>query len=90
MPNIKPKSLDDSRTFYVDLVGFKVAMDMGFIVTLVLDTNPNAETSSFASTIRNMLNDAGFGSTNWDLDACPFSGGAGTVGAGICGSIVSD
>jgi catechol 2,3-dioxygenase-like lactoylglutathione lyase family enzyme len=32
VPNIKSKLLDESRAFYVDLLGFKVGMDMGFKV----------------------------------------------------------
>jgi len=40
VPNIKSKSLEDSRAFYVDVLGFKVGMDMGFIVTLVSPSNP--------------------------------------------------
>jgi catechol 2,3-dioxygenase-like lactoylglutathione lyase family enzyme len=45
VPNIKSKLLDDSRAFYVDLLGFKVGMDMGFIVTLVSPSNPTAQIS---------------------------------------------
>jgi catechol 2,3-dioxygenase-like lactoylglutathione lyase family enzyme len=45
VPNIKSKRLDDSRAFYVDLLGFKVGMDMGFIVTLVSPSNPTAQIS---------------------------------------------
>jgi predicted enzyme related to lactoylglutathione lyase len=43
VPNIKSKRLEESRTFYVDLFGFKLAMDMGFIVTLVSPSNPTAQ-----------------------------------------------
>jgi catechol 2,3-dioxygenase-like lactoylglutathione lyase family enzyme len=45
VPNIRSKLLDDSRAFYVDLLGFKVGMDMGFIVTLVSPSNPTAQIS---------------------------------------------
>jgi catechol 2,3-dioxygenase-like lactoylglutathione lyase family enzyme len=45
VPNIKSRLLDDSRAFYVDLLGFKVGMDMGFIVTLVSPGNPTAQIS---------------------------------------------
>ena len=44
-PNIKSKLLDESRAFYTDLLGFKVGMDMGFIVTLVSPSNPTAQIS---------------------------------------------
>jgi catechol 2,3-dioxygenase-like lactoylglutathione lyase family enzyme len=45
VPNIASKRLADSREFYVDLLGFEVAMDMGFIVTLVSPSNPTAQIS---------------------------------------------
>ncbi len=45
VPDIKSKDLDASRTFYVDVLGLEVAMDMGFIVTLVSPTNPTAQVS---------------------------------------------
>jgi catechol 2,3-dioxygenase-like lactoylglutathione lyase family enzyme len=45
VPNIKSKLLDESRAFYLDLMGFKVGMDMGFIVTLVSPSNPTAQIS---------------------------------------------
>jgi len=45
VPDIKSKHLDASRQFYVDVVGLEVAMDMGFIVTLVSASNPTAQVS---------------------------------------------
>ena len=45
VPNIKSKRLDESRKFYVDFLGFKVGMDMGFIVTFVSPSNPTAQIS---------------------------------------------
>jgi predicted enzyme related to lactoylglutathione lyase len=45
VPDITSKDLDASRQFYVDVLGLKVAMDMGFIVTLVSTTNPTAQVS---------------------------------------------
>lgn len=45
VPDIKSKDLDASRQFYVDVLGLEVAMDMGFIVTLVSPTNPTAQVS---------------------------------------------
>jgi len=45
VPDIKSKSLDACRTFYVDVLGLEVAMDMGFIVTLVSPSNPTAQVS---------------------------------------------
>src|SRR5512146_620802 len=43
VPDIRSKQLDTSRQFYVDVLGLEVAMDMGFIVTLVSPTNPTAQ-----------------------------------------------
>ena len=45
VPDIKSKHLDVSRQFYVDVLGLQVAMDMGFIVTLVSPSNPTAQVS---------------------------------------------
>ena len=45
VPNIKSKRLEESRAFYEDLLGFRVGMDMGFIVTLVSPSNPTAQIS---------------------------------------------
>jgi catechol 2,3-dioxygenase-like lactoylglutathione lyase family enzyme len=43
VPDIKSKRLEDSRTFYVDFLGLKVAMDLGFVVTFVSPSNPTAQ-----------------------------------------------
>jgi catechol 2,3-dioxygenase-like lactoylglutathione lyase family enzyme len=45
VPDIKSTHLDASRQFYVDVLGLQVAMDMGFIVTLVSPGNPTAQIS---------------------------------------------
>jgi len=45
VPDIKSKHLDASRQFCVDVLGLEVAMDMGFIVTLVSPSNPTAQVS---------------------------------------------
>jgi predicted enzyme related to lactoylglutathione lyase len=45
VPDIKSKHLDASRTFYVEVLGLEVAMDMGFVVTLVSPSNPTAQIS---------------------------------------------
>jgi catechol 2,3-dioxygenase-like lactoylglutathione lyase family enzyme len=45
VPDIKSKHVDASRQFYVDVLGLEVAMDMGFIVTLVSPSNPTAQVS---------------------------------------------
>jgi predicted enzyme related to lactoylglutathione lyase len=45
VPNIQSSHLDELRTFYTELFGFEVAMDMGFIVTLASRSNPKAQIS---------------------------------------------
>jgi catechol 2,3-dioxygenase-like lactoylglutathione lyase family enzyme len=35
--------MDESRAFYTDFLGFEMAMDMGWIVTLVSPSNPTAQ-----------------------------------------------
>jgi catechol 2,3-dioxygenase-like lactoylglutathione lyase family enzyme len=43
VPNIKSERPAESRDFFVDLLGFEVAMDMGWVVTLASPTNPSAQ-----------------------------------------------
>ena len=45
VPNISTDRLDESRKFYAEFLGFEVAMDMGWIVTLVAPGNPTAQVS---------------------------------------------
>jgi predicted enzyme related to lactoylglutathione lyase len=45
VPDIKSTDLDASRKFYVDVLGLELAMDMGFIMTLVSPSNPTAQVS---------------------------------------------
>jgi catechol 2,3-dioxygenase-like lactoylglutathione lyase family enzyme len=45
VPDIKSQRLEESREFYVDFLGLKVAMDMGFIMTFVSPDNPTAQIS---------------------------------------------
>ena len=45
MPVIESDRLDESRDFYVGLLGFEVAMDMGWIVTFASPTNATAQVS---------------------------------------------
>jgi catechol 2,3-dioxygenase-like lactoylglutathione lyase family enzyme len=40
VPNIKSSRPDETRDFFVDLLGFEVAMDGGWVVTLASPTNP--------------------------------------------------
>ena len=45
VPDIKSTRLDDSRAFYVDFLGLKVGMDLGWVVTFVSPSNPTAQIS---------------------------------------------
>lgn len=45
MPNINSDRMDESRKFYTEFLGLEVAMDMGWIVTLVSPTNATAQVS---------------------------------------------
>jgi catechol 2,3-dioxygenase-like lactoylglutathione lyase family enzyme len=49
VPDIASERVEESRTFYVDVLGFQVAMDLplnaGRIVTLVSPQNPTAQIS---------------------------------------------
>jgi catechol 2,3-dioxygenase-like lactoylglutathione lyase family enzyme len=45
VPNIASDNLDASRDFYTGLLGFQVAMDMGWILTFVAPSNPTAQLS---------------------------------------------
>jgi catechol 2,3-dioxygenase-like lactoylglutathione lyase family enzyme len=43
VPNIKSKRPTETRDFFVNLLGFEVAMDMGWVATLASPTNPSAQ-----------------------------------------------
>ena len=43
VPNIRSNRPAETRDFFVDLLGFDVAMDMGWVVTVVSPTNPLAQ-----------------------------------------------
>jgi catechol 2,3-dioxygenase-like lactoylglutathione lyase family enzyme len=49
VPNIRSERPAETRDFYVDLLGFEVAMDLGWITTLVSPTEPSAQVSIIAN-----------------------------------------
>ena len=49
MPNIQSQRPAESRDFFVELLGFEVAMDMGWIVTVASPTNPSVQVSIIAN-----------------------------------------
>jgi len=45
VPNINTDRMEESKKFYTEFLGFKVAMDMGWIVTVISPDNPTAQIS---------------------------------------------
>jgi catechol 2,3-dioxygenase-like lactoylglutathione lyase family enzyme len=43
VPNIKTDRPAETRDFFVDLLGFEVAMDLGWVTTVVSPTNRSAQ-----------------------------------------------
>ena len=43
MPNIRSDRPAETRDFYVDLLGFEVAMDMGWVMTVASPDNPSVQ-----------------------------------------------
>jgi catechol 2,3-dioxygenase-like lactoylglutathione lyase family enzyme len=43
VPNIRTPDPAETRDFFVDLFGFDVAMDLGWVLTLASPTNPSAQ-----------------------------------------------
>jgi catechol 2,3-dioxygenase-like lactoylglutathione lyase family enzyme len=43
VPDMTSERIDESRKFYTEFLGFEVAMDMGWIVTLASSDNPTAQ-----------------------------------------------
>jgi catechol 2,3-dioxygenase-like lactoylglutathione lyase family enzyme len=47
VPDIACEAFEESRTFFTDVLGFEVAMDMGWIATLVSPDVPAAQVTLF-------------------------------------------
>lgn len=45
VPNIRSERPAETRDFFVELLGFEVAMDIGWIVTVTSPTNPAVQVS---------------------------------------------
>jgi catechol 2,3-dioxygenase-like lactoylglutathione lyase family enzyme len=43
VPNIRSERPAETRDFFVDLFGFEVAMDMGWVVTVASPSNPSVQ-----------------------------------------------
>lgn len=42
-PDITSNKIEESKKFYVDFIGLKLAMDMGWILTFISPSNPTAQ-----------------------------------------------
>lgn len=47
--NIRSERPVETRDFFVDLLGFEVAMDLGWVVTVASPTNPSAQVTIVAN-----------------------------------------
>jgi catechol 2,3-dioxygenase-like lactoylglutathione lyase family enzyme len=45
VPNIRSAQAAESRDFFVELLGFEVAMDLGWVLTLASPANPSTQVS---------------------------------------------
>jgi catechol 2,3-dioxygenase-like lactoylglutathione lyase family enzyme len=43
VPDVSSERFDESRQFYVEVLGFEVVMDLGSVVTLASPVNPTAQ-----------------------------------------------
>jgi predicted enzyme related to lactoylglutathione lyase len=43
VPDINSTKMEESKVFYADFIGLKLAMDMGWILTFVSESNPTAQ-----------------------------------------------
>lgn len=43
MPNVRSERPAETRDFFIDLFGFEVAMDMGWVVTIASPGNPSVQ-----------------------------------------------
>ena len=43
VPNIRSERPAETRDFFVELLGFEVAMDLGWVVTVASPSNPSAQ-----------------------------------------------
>jgi catechol 2,3-dioxygenase-like lactoylglutathione lyase family enzyme len=49
VPNIRSDRPAETREFFVDLLGFEVAMDLGWVVTVASPSNPSAQVTIIAN-----------------------------------------
>ena len=49
VPNIRSDQPAETNAFFVDLLGFEIAMDLGWVSTLTSPTNPTAQVTVIGS-----------------------------------------
>jgi catechol 2,3-dioxygenase-like lactoylglutathione lyase family enzyme len=49
VPNIRSERPEETRDFFVNLLGFEVAMDMGWVVTVASPSNPSVQVTIIGS-----------------------------------------
>ncbi len=49
VPNIRSDQPDETRDFFVDLFGFEVAMDLGWVMTVAAPDNPSVQITIISS-----------------------------------------
>ena len=49
VPNIRSDRPADTRDFFVELLGFELAMDLGWVVTVASPSNPSAQVTIVAN-----------------------------------------
>jgi catechol 2,3-dioxygenase-like lactoylglutathione lyase family enzyme len=49
VPNLRSDSPDETRDFFVRLLGFEPAMDLGWVVTVASPDNPSAQVTIIAN-----------------------------------------
>jgi predicted enzyme related to lactoylglutathione lyase len=49
VPNIRSDQPGETRDFFVDLFGFEVAMDLGWVTTLAAPSNPSVQITIISS-----------------------------------------
>ena len=48
-PDLNSNKIEESKKFYSDFIGLKLAMDMGWILTFISESNPTAQINIMAS-----------------------------------------
>jgi catechol 2,3-dioxygenase-like lactoylglutathione lyase family enzyme len=56
VPDISSTDLEASKKFYCDFIGLKLAMDMGWILTFISESNPTAQINILQSDKANVDN----------------------------------